>query len=110
MAAESFQSPSTSSTPWLAQLDVQFARFYFSALESSLSGRETSSCWQVLFESRGQAAIARIQFAMAGINAHINHDLSEAITATCQATGTAPDRGGAMSRADRLVLPAARRG
>ena len=34
--------------------------------------------------------IARIQFALAGINAHINHDLSEAIVATCEATATVP--------------------
>jgi hypothetical protein len=47
-----------------------------------------------LFKSRNQTAIARIQFALAGINAHINHDLPEAIVATCQATGTTPDHGG----------------
>ncbi|MGO9241099.1 MAG: DUF5995 family protein [Bryobacteraceae bacterium] len=80
---------------WLAQLDVQFAGFYFSALKSSLSGAATPACWQVLFESRNHDAIARIQFALAGINAHINHDLAAAIVATCQATGTSPDDGGA---------------
>jgi hypothetical protein len=79
---------------WLAQLDVQFARFYFSALESWLSGQPASTCWQVLFSSRDQATVARIQFALAGINAHINHDLAEAIVTTCQVTGTTPDHGG----------------
>ncbi|MGA2038735.1 MAG: DUF5995 family protein [Bryobacteraceae bacterium] len=79
---------------WLAQLDVQFARFYFSALKSSLSGEATPTCWQVLFDSRNQDAVARIQFALAGINAHINHDLPESIVATCRVTGTTPDRGG----------------
>jgi hypothetical protein len=79
---------------WLAQLDVQFARLYFSALKTSLSGQATASSWQVLLDSRNQAAIARIQFALAGINAHINRDLSEAIAATCQVTGTTPDHGG----------------
>jgi hypothetical protein len=29
---------------WLAQLDVQFARLYFSALKSSLSGQTASGC------------------------------------------------------------------
>jgi hypothetical protein len=89
VAAGGFTGPE-----WLAQLDVQFARLYFSALKSSLSGETTSACWQVLFDSRNQGAIARIQFALAGINAHINHDLPEAIVATCQVTGTAPDSGG----------------
>jgi len=79
---------------WLAELDVQFAKLYFSALQSWLTGAATPDCWQVLFNRRGQAAIARIQFALAGINAHINHDLPEAVVATCRVTGTAPDRGG----------------
>jgi len=79
---------------WLAELDVQFAGLYFSALKSSLSGQATPSCWQVVFDSRDRAAIARIQFALAGVNAHINHDLPEAIVATCQVTGTTPDHGG----------------
>lgn len=81
---------------WLAELDVQFASLYFSALKSSLSSAATPSCWQVLFNSRNRGAIARIQFALAGINAHINHDLPEAIVSTCQVTGTTPDRGGTL--------------
>ncbi|MGB9455975.1 MAG: DUF5995 family protein [Bryobacteraceae bacterium] len=80
---------------WLSQLDVQFAGLYFSALRSWLSGEATSACWRVLFDSRSNGAIARIQFAIAGINAHINHDLPEAIVATCQITGTTPDSAGA---------------
>jgi hypothetical protein len=75
---------------WLAQLDVLFARLYFGALESALSGQPSPSCWQALFACRNRAAVARIQFALAGINAHINHDLPEAIAATCQATATVP--------------------
>ena len=81
---------------WLAELDVQFARLYFSALASSLSGQSAPDCWDALFQSRGQLKIARIQFAMAGINAHINHDLAEALVATCTTTGTTPDHGGVL--------------
>jgi hypothetical protein len=83
---------------WLVQLDVQFARLYFSALKSSLSGEAPATCWQVLFDSRNHDVIARIQFALAGINAHINHDLAAAIAATCQVTGTTPDSDGAHYR------------
>ena len=79
---------------WLGELDVRFARLYFGALADSLAGRATPECWQVMMESRGRVEIARIQFALAGMNAHINHDLAAAIVATCAATGTAPDRGG----------------
>jgi hypothetical protein len=79
-----------SDAAWLAQLDVQFARLYFSALESALLGQPCPGCWQALFEGRERAAVARIQFALAGINAHINHDLPQAIVATCQVTATFP--------------------
>lgn len=75
---------------WLAELDVLFATLYFDALRNSLSGGVTPGCWKCLFDRRGDTAVARIQFAMAGINAHINHDLALAIEATCQVTGTEP--------------------
>jgi len=75
---------------WLAELDIQFAGLYFAALKAFFTGGPCVECWQVLFASRGNAAIARIQFALCGINAHINHDLPEAIVKTCQATATAP--------------------
>ena len=79
---------------WLAELDVQFARLYFGALSTALSGQKAPDCWQVLFERRDHAAIARIQFALAGINAHINHDLPAAIVNTCDATSTIPQHSG----------------
>jgi hypothetical protein len=81
---------------WLAGLDVQFARLYFGALEASLSGQPAPECWQILFNSRNQSLIARIQFALAGVNAHINHDLPQAIVANCQVTGAIPQHGTAQ--------------
>jgi len=78
---------------WLSELDVQFAALYFSALEASLRGQSAPGCWQVLFGSRNNNALARIQFALCGINAHINHDLPDAILAACHVTGTTPDHG-----------------
>lgn len=80
---------------WLAELDVQFARFYFGALESALSGQPGPGCWKALFGRRNEADVARIQFALAGINAHINHDLPQAIVATCQVTATVPQHASA---------------
>jgi Family of unknown function (DUF5995) len=91
IAAGGFADPA-----WLAELDVEFARLYFGALASSLSGGSTPDCWQSLFQRRDQVQIARIQFALAGINAHINHDLAEAIVATCTATGTIPQHDGTL--------------
>ena len=86
--AGGFQDPA-----WLILLDVQFASLYFSALAASLSGKPAPGCWTILFNSRNQAAVARIQFALAGVNAHINHDLAAALVATCSLTGTSPRHG-----------------
>lgn len=80
IAAGGFTDPT-----WLSNLDVQFARLYFRALEAALTNAPCPSCWQALFTRRKQTQIARIQFALAGINAHINHDLPEAIVASGQA-------------------------
>ena len=51
-----------------------FANLYFAALADFLAGKPTPSSWQALFEARERAGIDRIQFALAGMNAHINHD------------------------------------
>jgi len=67
---------------WLTRLDVVFAGFYFSALGDFLVGNAVPSAWSALFEARYQTGIDRIQFALAGMNAHINHDLALALMAT----------------------------
>jgi hypothetical protein len=81
---------------WVAALDVRFARFYFAAIQSTLSGSaqgKAPGCWQALFDRRNQTAIARIQFAMAGMNAHINHDLPQAVFDLCRSTAVPPQHG-----------------
>lgn len=78
---------------WLAELDVQFAALYFNALYGALSGGQCPGCWKAMFAVRNQVKLARIQFALAGMNAHINHDLPLAIIATCKATNTVPQHG-----------------
>jgi len=75
---------------WLAGLDVQFAALYFNALRGALSGGCAPACWRALLDRRGNVAVARIQFALAGVNAHINHDLPVAIEATCRIAGITP--------------------
>ena len=78
---------------WLAELDVQFAALYFQALSDALTGGQCPACWQAMFSVRGQTDIARIQFALAGMNAHINHDLPFAIVAACQVRNVALQHG-----------------
>lgn len=88
VAAGGFADPA-----WLTELDIQFATLYFSALNGYLNGAACPGCWRAMFDVRDQTAIARIQFALAGMNSHINHDLPLAIIATCKSTGTAPAHG-----------------
>jgi hypothetical protein len=75
---------------WLTRLDVVFARFYFTALSDSLAGRKLPSAWSALFEARFKTGIDRIQFALAGMNAHINHDLAQALVRTGSEMNVAP--------------------
>jgi hypothetical protein len=94
-----------SDSAWLARLDVQFAGFYFRALRAALSGAPCPGCWSALFAVRGDRRIARIQFALAGMNAHINHDLCLAVDATCKAAGIAPQHGTPQYRDYTSVNP-----
>ena len=68
---------------WLAHLDVVFARFYFSAIANWLTNPGgVADSWKALFAARFNPGIERIQFALAGMNAHINHDLALALLQT----------------------------
>jgi hypothetical protein len=68
---------------WLIRLDVVFAGMYFAAVPGFLSQSvSTPSSWSALFESRFKPGIDRIEFGLAGMNAHINHDLALALLRT----------------------------
>jgi hypothetical protein len=80
---------------FLAALDVIFANLYFAALSADADGDGAPAAWRPLLEARHQRGIKRIQFALAGMNAHINRDLPEGIVRTFTALGGSPltDRG-----------------
>jgi hypothetical protein len=79
---------------WLLLLDVVFAGFYFRAVAGFLSGATAvPSSWNAMLSARFTAGIDRIQFALAGMNAHINHDLSLALLATDQQMNLEPAEG-----------------
>ena len=76
---------------FLTALDVAFANLYFAALSDFETGSpDTPHAWSPLFEARSTPTIAPIQFALAGMNAHINRDLPVALVDTFTATGLAP--------------------
>jgi hypothetical protein len=73
---------------FLETLDIRFADLFFSALESY--GRDpagTPSAWVPLFAQRSRRGVAPLQFALAGMNAHINRDLPVALVTTCHELG-----------------------
>jgi hypothetical protein len=82
---------------FLERLDVAFADLYFTALEAAGDGalpdRFPYRAWEPLFEARHHRGIAPVQFALAGMNAHINHDLALGICAVCIERGVEPRRG-----------------
>lgn len=81
-----WQSPA-----WLLELDVVFAGFYFNALGAFLGGQPVPSAWSAFFEARFRPGVDRIQFALAGVNAHINHDLALALLAADAEQNVIPD-------------------
>jgi hypothetical protein len=74
-------------------LDVVFANMFFRALrDSSRKPAVVPRAWAPLFEARARPGLAPIQFALAGMNAHINGDLPFALLETWTALGLEPDR------------------
>jgi hypothetical protein len=76
-----------SESAFVERLDVDFAGLYFRALDADRQGKKLPKAWKPLFEQRADTGIAPIQFAIAGMNAHINHDLSHALVSTWDALG-----------------------
>jgi len=73
---------------FLSALDVAFANAYLTAIIAAESGTAAvSPAWRPVFEDRFAKRVAPIQFALAGVNAHINFDLPLQIVATCRARG-----------------------
>ena len=70
---------------WLGSLVVSFSGLYFDALVAAdQSPGLAPHAWAPLFEDRSGPDIARVQFAVAGFNAHINRDLPWALYQNAQ--------------------------
>ena len=84
---------------FMTTLDVVFANLYFSALSAGSIGIDRApSAWRPLLEGRNQSGIARIQFALAGMTAHINRDLPDGIVQSFLALGGDPITGDLRER------------
>ena len=95
--------PAYQDRAFIERLDVTFANLYFEGVTASLQGGNLAPpAWRPLFESRGERR-ARIQHALAGMNAHINRDLPLALVQTFQEVGGTPaDAGPRRADFDRV--------
>ena len=79
-----FTDPAT-----MTHLDVVFANLYFAAADAE-EPSAAPAAWQPLLNCRAEAGIEPVQFALAGMNTHISHDLPIAIATTCAELSFAP--------------------
>ncbi|HEY1308580.1 MAG TPA: DUF5995 family protein [Vicinamibacterales bacterium] len=78
-------------TRFMSALDVVFANLYFAAIAAGNEDpARAPSAWRPLLRARSHRGIARLQFALAGMNAHINRDLPEGIVQVFTALGGDP--------------------
>ena len=76
LRGRAFSDPS-----FLAGLDIAFADLFFAALDAyERDPNGAPKAWVPLLEARSARGIAPLQFALAGMNAHINRDLPVALT------------------------------
>lgn len=71
----------------MAELDVRFARLFLDAYDAA----EKPKAWAPLFEGRARRSVLPVQFALSGMNTHIEHDLPLAVVQTCTVMGRTPD-------------------
>ena len=77
---------------FMEQLDVTFAGLWLEAYDAP--GEAVPKAWAPLFEYRQNRSLLPIQFALAGMNSHIGHDLPVAVVLTCQHLDVSPDDAG----------------
>ncbi|MFE9903040.1 DUF5995 family protein [Streptomyces achromogenes] len=71
-------------------LDMRFAQRYLAAVDAAGEDRRPPACWRPLFQLRRHPGVRPLQFALAGVNAHIGHDLALAVIDTCRTLGCEP--------------------
>jgi uncharacterized protein DUF5995 len=80
---EMVESGEFKSSPFLVRLDIEFAERFFTALRSYAADIHTTpGVWRVLFDNRSDPNVPPVNFAVLGVNAHINFDLAHALIAT----------------------------
>lgn len=87
---------------FMVELDVRFANLWLGAYDAEAAGRKPPSAWKPLFEARDTTGLLPIQHALAGMNAHIEHDLPLAVVETCRARRSSPGAAGVRQDYERV--------
>lgn len=82
--AQLFRNPA-----FMAQLDVTFASLWLEAYDAPSDA--VPKAWAPIFERRHNGSLLPIQFALAGMNSHIGHDLPVAVFQTWVRLDTSPE-------------------
>lgn len=84
---------------FMSELTVRFAAFWFAAYDA----HDTKPrAWAPLFAVRSRRGVLPIQFALAGMNAHIEHDLPFAVVSTCTARRRTPTSPGVRDDYEKI--------
>jgi hypothetical protein len=74
------------------RLDVIFAQLYFDAVAALDAEADVPRCWNALFRARDKEDTPSLEFVLAGMNAHIDHDLACALLSQWEEAGNRPSR------------------
>lgn len=90
-AMNTSSSSAFSDRTFLERLDVVFANLYFDALAAGGPSADAAPpAWRPLLSSRTAAHVHPLQFALAGMSAHINRDLPWGIVEVFEQLGGSP--------------------
>ncbi|ANI38602.1 DUF5995 family protein [Mycolicibacterium vaccae] len=84
---------------FMTELTVRFANYWFAAYDAVDT---VPKAWEPLLAMRSRRQILPIQFALAGMNAHIENDLPLAVLGACTARDRTPDSPGVRSDYDKV--------
>ncbi|CAM5600629.1 hypothetical protein GCM10010261_56920 [Streptomyces pilosus] len=71
-------------------LDVRLAERYLAAVDAAAGESRPPACWRPLLAHRHHPGVRPLQFALAGLNAHVGHDLALAVVDTCRTLACEP--------------------
>ncbi|MEU0380738.1 DUF5995 family protein [Streptomyces cyaneofuscatus] len=76
--------------PEAGSLEARLTERYLSALDTAEAGGRPPECRRPLFRYRHHPGVRPVQFALAGLHAHIAHDLVLAVVDTCRTRDCEP--------------------